>query len=180
MRTTPRRWSAFGAMLATGVKVNLPSAKNAQPLETKEPVVVVVAKDGAVSVAHDGPGLTDLCEWLIDNTRAEPARVAIAIETPHGPIVEMLLEGGFAVYATNPKQMDRFRDRFTVAGAKDDSRDAQVLGDSLRTDRRAFRRLSPDDPVVVELREWSRMADDLQQERNRPCASSCGATTRRC
>ncbi len=38
---------------------------------------------------------------------------------------------------------------------------------SLRTDRRAYRRLSADDPMVVELREWSRMADDLQQERNR-------------
>ena len=108
-----------------------------------------------------------LCEWLVDKTRAEPGRTAIAIETPHGPIVEMLLERGFAVYAVNPKQMDRFRDRFTVAGAKDDSPDAQALGDSLRTDRRAFRRLCPDDPVVVELREWSRLADDLKQERNR-------------
>jgi len=39
-------------MLATGIKVNLPSAKTAQPLE-KEPVVVVVAKDGAVSVGKD-------------------------------------------------------------------------------------------------------------------------------
>jgi hypothetical protein len=31
-----------------------------------------------------------------------------------------------------------------------------------RTDRRAFRRLCLDDPVVVELREWSlRLADDV-------------------
>ena len=69
--------------------------------------------------------------------------------------------------AINPKQLDRFRDRFTVAGAKDDRRDAQVLADSLRTDRHAFRRLSNDEPVIVKLREWSRMADDLQQERTR-------------
>ena len=34
-------------MLATGIEVNLPSAKTAQPLENKEPVVVAVAKDGA-------------------------------------------------------------------------------------------------------------------------------------
>ena len=122
---------------------------------------------GERDVAHDGAALTDLCEWLIDKSCAEPARIAIAIEMPHGPIVEMLLERGFAVYAINPKQMDRFRDRFTVAGAKDDSRDSRVLGDSLRTDRRAFRRLCPDEPLVVELREWSRMADDLKQERNR-------------
>ena len=40
-------------MLAAGIKVNLPSARTAQPLESKEPVVVVVAKDGAVSVGKD-------------------------------------------------------------------------------------------------------------------------------
>ena len=40
-------------MLATGIKVNLPKAQTAQPLEMKDPVVVVVAKDGAVSVGKD-------------------------------------------------------------------------------------------------------------------------------
>ena len=40
-------------MLAAGIKVNLPRAKTAKPLENKEPVVVVVAKDGAVSVGRD-------------------------------------------------------------------------------------------------------------------------------
>jgi len=58
-------------------------------------------------------------------------------------------------------------DRFTVAGAKDDSRDAHVLGDALRTDPHAFRRLAVEDPVVIELREWSRMNEELQQERTR-------------
>src|SRR6202011_5161084 len=54
-----------------------------------------------------------------------------------------------------------------LAKAGDDRRDAHVLADSLRTDRHAFRRLSNDEPVIVKLREWSRMADDLQQERTR-------------
>ena len=40
-------------MLATGIKVNLPSAKTAQPLENKEPVIVAVAKDGGLSVGRD-------------------------------------------------------------------------------------------------------------------------------
>jgi len=31
---------------------------------------------------------------------------------------------GFVVHAINPKQLDRFRDRFSPAGAKDDRRDA--------------------------------------------------------
>ena len=69
-----------------------------------------------------------------------------------------MLERGFNVYSINPKQLDRFRDRFTVSGAKDDSRDADVLADSLRTDMRAFRKISIAEPIVVELIEWSRIA----------------------
>jgi transposase len=118
-------------------------------------------------VTHDGAALTEFCSWLLERTGARAEEIAVAIETPRGPVVEMLLERGFKVFSINPKQLDRFRDRFTVAGAKDDSRDAQVLGHSLRTDRDAFRRLTLDDPLVIELREWSRMHDELKQEQNR-------------
>jgi transposase len=117
--------------------------------------------------AHGGAGLTEMRDWLLEKTKAAPGQIAVAIETPHGPVVETLLDHAFLVFAINPKQLDRFRDRFTVAGAKDDSRDARVLGSALRTDRVAFRRLVVDDPVVIELREWSRMAEELQQERTR-------------
>jgi hypothetical protein len=89
-----------------------------------------------------------MCTWLLVVTHAEPAVIAVAIEVPHGPIVETLLERGFLVYAVNPKQLDRFRDRFTVAGVKDDRRDAHVLGDSLRTDRHCFRHLAAEDAVI--------------------------------
>jgi transposase len=122
---------------------------------------------GERTVSHSGAGVEELCDWLLARTGAKPEAVAVAIEMPHGPVVEALLERGFRVHAINPKQLDRFRDRFTVAGAKDDRRDARVLGDSLRTDRHAFRPVSVDDPVIVELREWSRMAEDLRQERGR-------------
>ena len=122
---------------------------------------------GERSFAHGGVGLAELCGWPLAMTGPEPIAIAIAIEVPHGPIVETLLERGFQVYAVNPKQLDRFRDRFTVAGAKDDRRDAHVLSDSLRTDRHCFRRLAAEDAIVIELRECSRMTEDLQQERNR-------------
>jgi hypothetical protein len=42
----------------------------------------------------------------------------VAIEVPHGPVVDVLIDRGFVVYAINPKQLDRLRDRFSVAGAK--------------------------------------------------------------
>ncbi|MGO8917199.1 MAG: IS110 family transposase [Stellaceae bacterium] len=134
-------------------------------------VVCLLDRDGRTigerKVAHGGEELGACCDWLLAKSGAPPARIGVAIETPRGPIVETLLERGFAVFAINPKQLDRFRDRFTVAGAKDDRRDAHVLGDSLRTDRRAFRLLAVDDPTIIELREWSRIADDLTQERTR-------------
>jgi len=122
---------------------------------------------GERAFAHGGGGLAELCDWVVASTGGDPAAVAVAIEVPHGPVVETLLERGFRVCAVNPKQLDRFRDRFCVAGAKDDRRDAHVLGDSLRTDRHCFRGLAVSDPVVVELREWSRMSEELQQERTR-------------
>jgi transposase len=89
------------------------------------------------------------------------------VEVPHGPVVDALLDRGLAVYAINPKQLDRLRDRFSVSGAKDDRRDAHVAADGLRTDRHLFRRLQIADPRLIQLREWSRLAEELQQERVR-------------
>ena len=76
-------------------------------------------------------------------------------------MVEALLEHGWALFSINPKQLDRFRDRHTVAGAKDDSRDAFVLADSLRTDQHCFRRIAADQPVIVRIRELSRTEDSI-------------------
>lgn len=118
------------------------------------------------SFAHDGDGLGAMVNWLLAQAE-DPDDVAVAIEVPHGPVVEALMDRGIAVYAINPKQLDRFRDRFSPAGAKDDRRDALVLASSLRTDRHCFRCLKTLDPVVVRLREWSRMGDELKEERNR-------------
>jgi transposase len=116
---------------------------------------------------HGGSGLAALCDWLLEKTGGRPEEIAVAIEVPHGPIVETLMERGFIVYAINPKQVDRFRDRFSMAGAKDDRFDAHVMADALRTDRHRLRRLHSTDPMVIELREWSRMGEELTQERTR-------------
>ena len=42
-----------------------------------------------------------------------------------------------------------------------------MLASALRTDAHCFRRLEPTDPAIVELREWSRLSEDLTQERIR-------------
>src|SRR6516225_9334553 len=119
---------------------------------------------GERTVDHDGASLAQLAAWLCTVSAGQPQRVAVAIEVPRGAIVEGLLERGFHVFAINPKQLDRFRDRHSVAGAKDDRRDAFVLADSVRTDRPSFRRLHLDAPLLLLLRELSRVEETLLEE----------------
>ena len=117
---------------------------------------------------HSGEGLDEMAAWLMATSgAADPGQILVAIEVPHGPVVETLIERGFNVFAINPKQVDRFRDRFSMSGAKDDNRDADVMSSALRTDRHAFRPVQAADPAVIELREWSRIAEELTIERNR-------------
>src|SRR4051794_7271686 len=121
---------------------------------------------GERAFRHDGAGLVALCDWLV-SLAGDAGAAAVGIEVPHGPVVDALLDRGFAVHAINPKQLDRLRDRFSVTGAKDDRRDARVAAAGLRTDPHLFRQVTAGDPSVVELREWSRLAEELQQERVR-------------
>ena len=118
-------------------------------------------------IKHSGSAIAELMDWLQEMAGGNPEAMAIAIETPRGAVVEGLVERGFGVFAINPKQLDRFRDRYTVAGAKDDSRDAFVLGDSLRTDQACFHRVQLDSAQMLRLRELSRTQEELQVQENR-------------
>lgn len=130
--------------------------------------VCVVDRDGSVQaervIPHRGASITSFIDWLLTIAGQRADRVAVAIEVPRGALVEMLVDRGLTVYTINPKQLDRFRDRHTVAGAKDDRRDAYVLADSLRTDRPLFHLVQIDDPLMIALREFTRMRDELQEE----------------
>jgi transposase len=118
-------------------------------------------------VPHDGASLAQLAGWLHEVSDGKPSQVAVAIETPRGAIVETLLEQGFKVFAIHPQQLDRFRDRHSMAGAKDDRRDAFVLADSLRTDPQRLRPVGLSAPELLLLRELSRAEETLLPELGR-------------
>jgi len=116
------------------------------------------------SVKHDAE---EVARFLKDLERRADFRadcVHVGIEIPRGALVDAMVEKGFRVYAINPKQLDRLRDRHTVAGAKDDRLDAFVLADSLRNDLHLFRRVSFDHPLAVQIRELARCHDDLRDD----------------
>jgi transposase len=133
--------------------------------------VCIVDRAGRIvercEVQHTAVALQAFMNALLERSHSDASRVAVGIEIPRGALVELCVERGLSVYAINPKQVDRFRDRFTVAGAKDDPRDAHVISDALRTDPQAFRRVRLDHPLVIQLREWSRVDDDLRGELSR-------------
>src|SRR3954462_6913667 len=129
---------------------------------------------GERAFPHGGAGLAALCDWLV-SVSGEPGRAAggievprgpgVAIEVPPGPVVDALLDRGFAVHAINPKQLERLRDRVSLAGAKDDRRDARVAAGGLRTDPHLFRpvdSLSGGRPH--QLRVWGTPEDAAGQD----------------
>ncbi|HEX4750112.1 MAG TPA: IS110 family transposase [Bryobacteraceae bacterium] len=138
---------------------------------TENHCVVLLDREGRAveqyNVTHSGDGLFSLVERLNRRTLCDAAEVAVGIEVAWGALVETLVESGFAVFSINPKQVDRFRDRFTVAGAKDDGRDALVLAGSLRTDRKSYKRVEVEPPQVIRLRELARFEEELKIELRR-------------
>lgn len=138
---------------------------------TESHQICLLSADGTVveecAVEHNAAKIHALLERLVHRAGGRAEAIAVAIETPRGALVETLLERGLQVYALNPKQLDRFRDRHSVAGAKDDRLDAYVLADALRTDLPKFRLLQIDHPLVIQLRELSRADEDLRQDFNR-------------
>jgi len=119
------------------------------------------------AVAHSGAALTAFGAWLRELAGPSLARVAVGLETPHGGPVALCLEAGAAVFAINPKQLERFRERLSAAGAKDDRRDAYVAASALRTDRAVFHQVRLDDARLVAVRELSRMGEELREEATR-------------
>ena len=116
---------------------------------------------GETDFPHSREGLSGTIDWLLEVTSQDTARIAVAIEKPHGAVVELFLDNAIAIFSINPKQVDRFRDRHSMSGAKDDRRDAFVLADSLRTDGHRFQRLQLPPPEILAMRGLLSTRDQL-------------------
>ncbi len=115
------------------------------------------------SFPHTGTGLAALVGFVTGED-VDPGQIAVAIEVNHGAVVEALLSKGLRVYAINPKLLDRLRDRFSMAGAKDDRRDAFVLAACVESDAHAFRRIEPGNEGNTRLRAATRLREELKSE----------------
>jgi transposase len=97
----------------------------------------------------------------------EPASVLVGIETDRGPWVQALIATGYTVYALNPLQVARYRERHTVSGAKSDPADAHVLAEIVRTDRTHHRPVSGDSQQAEVVKTVARAHQSLIWSRQR-------------
>jgi transposase len=72
-----------------------------------------------------------VANYLAEDDEAD--RVVIGIETDRGPWVGALIAAGYTVYAINPLQAARYRERHGTSGAKSDPGDAHVLAGRVRS-----------------------------------------------
>ena len=98
---------------------------------------------------------------------APDATVVIGIETDRGPWVAALVAAGYTVYAVNPLQASRYRERHGVSGAKSDRGDAHMLTDMVRTDSHQLRAVAGDSPGADAVKTVARTHKTLIWDRTR-------------
>jgi len=97
----------------------------------------------------------------------EPEQVVVGIETDRGPWVQALIAAGYVVYAINPLQVARYRERHGTAGAKSDPGDAHVLAELVRLDRGHHRPVAGDSVVAEHVKVAARAHQTMIWTRQR-------------
>ncbi|MBM0240545.1 IS110 family transposase [Micromonospora sp. ATA32] len=104
---------------------------------------------------------------LGDDVEDAAGLVKIGIETDRGPWVQALIAAGYTVFAVNPLQAARYRERLAVSGAKSDAADAHMLADMVRTDSHQLRPVAGDTAEAEAVKVVTRMHKTLIWERTR-------------
>jgi hypothetical protein len=114
---------------------------------------------------------------------ADDTEVLVGIETDRGPWVQALLAAGYTVFAVNPLQAARYRDRLGVSGAKSDASDAHILADVVRTDSHQLRSVAGDSPQAEAIKGGGAGAQDADLGAHPPlpaaAARAAGVLSRR-
>jgi transposase len=97
----------------------------------------------------------------------EPGEVAVGIETDRGLWVMALRAAGYTVYAINPRQVARYRERHGTSGAKSDKADSHTMADMVRTDSHQLRAAAGDSPGAEAIKVAARAHQTLIWERTR-------------
>jgi hypothetical protein len=85
--------------------------------------------------------------------------------------VQALLATGYLVYAINPLQVARYRERHSTSGAKSDPGDAHLLAEIVRLDRAHHRRIARDSEIAEHVKVAAR--EGVVAETGSPSPPDC-------
>jgi transposase len=114
-------------------------------------------------------GLAALHALIADHLAedAEADQVVIGIETDRGPWVRALIAAGYTVYAINPLQAARYRERHATSSAKSNRGDAHVLAELVRLDRAHHRPVAGDSATAEHVKVLTRTHQSMIWSRQR-------------
>ena len=120
--------------------------------------------EGVVGIA----GLQGLIGRFADpDDEAGAGQVLVGIETDRGPWVAALVAAGYRVFAVNPMQVARYRERHSTSGAKSDAGDAHALADMVRTDAHQLRPVAGDTALAEGIKVVARAHQSMIWDRQR-------------
>ncbi|MFI8186690.1 IS110 family transposase [Actinacidiphila glaucinigra] len=82
-------------------------------------------------------------------------------------VVQALIAAGYRIYAVNPRQAARFKERYGTSGAKSDKGDAHALADMVRIDGPQLRPVAGDSDQAQAVKVVARAHQTLIWERTR-------------
>ena len=141
------------------------ATRTGQP-DTPTPKILIMEIPRSDPTREWTPRLHAMIGEHLGEDEEEPT-VVVGIETERGPWVQALIAAGYQIYAVNPLQAARYRERHTVSGAKSDTGDAHVLADMVRTDRHQLRPVAGDSAEAEAVKVLSRAHKTLIWERTR-------------
>jgi hypothetical protein len=106
-------------------------------------------------------------EFTDPDDEAGAGQVLVGIETDRGPWVAALVAAGYRVFAVNPMQVARYRERHSTSGAKSDAGDAHALADMVRTDAHQLRPVAGDTSLVEGIKVVARAHQSMIWDRTR-------------
>lgn len=130
--------------------------------------VVVMDAEGKVlkrcTFSHNGEGFEQLGQ-MIASLEPLPEAVLVGIEKHEGALLHWLKGRGYQVYAVNPKRLLSLREGLLGSRAKDDRRDAFLLAEVIRLERRYHTCQGEEARLTKQLRQVLREREDRVEER---------------
>jgi hypothetical protein len=118
--------------------------------------------EGVAGIAR----LHELIAGLVAEDTA-PGQVLVGIETDRGPWVAALVAAGYQVFAINPRQVARYRERHGTSGAKSDAGDAHTPWPTWFAPTPPAGPVASDSPLVEGIKVIARTHQSLIWDRHR-------------